>query len=326
MDKDFLLDRFSGCMLGLAIGDALGAPAEDMTAFQVMNKFHAPIDMFYPYQSFKPGKYTCETMTAMNIVDALINGQGKFDEATVTAAREKISARCLYDLTMGARTLFSKVVPVGLLCAAHGFEGQEMVNMCKFLAIPEMKKRDILATFIFSYVVKEIIRNSENLTKPYELYDSDRSLLSRAIEFCHGSEAKFEKEAGETSLSEYLGFVRKKLMVNWDLLKFSGMIGSSTGMAEALSIALFAYLQAPDDFSTICKTVSLGGPASLHGAMIGALVGATIGGALVPSDMKDLVEKGVTIESRAILFATTCLPAEEQAPIEEELKTDGDSA
>lgn len=194
--------------------------------------------------------------------------------------------------------------------------------MCKFLAIPEMKKRDVLATFLFCYTIKEIVRNSENLTKPYELYDSDRSLISRMIEFCHGSEAKFEKEIGETPLSEYLGFVRKKLMANWELMRFSGLIGSGTGMAESLAIALFAYLQAPDDFSTICKTVSLGGPASLRGAMIGALIGATIGGTLLPADMKDQVEKGVTIESRAILFATTCLPPEEQTIEQEEPKTD----
>lgn len=263
----------------------------------------------------------------MNVVDAFINGQGKFDEILITAAREKIAARCLYDLTMGSRTLFSKIVPVGMLCAAYGFEGQEMVNMCKFLAIPEMKKRDVLATFLFCYAIKEIIRNSENLTKPYELYDSDRSLISRMIEFCHGSEAKFEKEIGETALSEYLGFVRKKLMGNWDIIRFNGLIGSSTGVAESLAIVLFAYLQAPDDFSTICKMVSLGGPASLRGAMIGALIGATIGGSLLPVDMKDQVEKGVNIESRAILFATTCLPQEAQAiEQEEEVKTDVDNS
>lgn len=310
-------------MLGLAIGDALGAPAEDMTAFQVMSRFHAPIDMFYPYQSFKAGKYTCETMTAMNIVDALVKGRGKFDEAIVTAARQTIAARCLYDNTMGARTLFAKVVPIGLLCAAHGFEGQEMVNMCKFLAIPEMKKRDVLATFLYAYVIKELLRNADELTKPYELYDSDKSLLSRLIEFCYASEAKFEKEINEVSLSEYLGFVRKKLMANWDLERFNGIIGMGTGMAEALSFALFAYFQAPDDFSTICRTVTLGGPASLRGTMVGALVGATIGGSLISADMKDQVEKGVTIESRAILFGTSCLPEETQV-IEEET-TNADS-
>ena len=154
MNKEFIVDRFAGCLLGLAVGDALGAPVDGMTYFQVMNTYHTPIDMFYPYGTFPAGKYTCETLSCMNIVAAISDAGGKLDETIAKAAHERIATRCLYDPSMGAKTLLAKVVPIGLMTAAYGLEDQELVSNCKSVALPGMKKRDVLATFLFAYAIR----------------------------------------------------------------------------------------------------------------------------------------------------------------------------
>lgn len=321
MDNDFVHDKFSGCLLGLAIGDALGAPADGLTFLQVISKFHAPIAMFYPYPASKAGQYTRETAIAMNLAMNAFK-EGKYQESFVTESTSYNDAKLGYEPSMGGRTAFSNVVPLGLASAALGSSLNEVAAACKTMSFPRMRKTDTLATFLFAITIMEVIRNAEELKKPYELYDADKSLLARLIDICFACEQMLPAdslEPGEIALSEYLGYVRKKLMsMNFNLLSMNGALGVGTGFSESLSFALYAYLSAPDDFSTIPNAVSYGGPASLRGAMVGALVGATMGDSLLPSDMKDQVDKGPTIQSKAIAFAKSCLPAEIEAeePIE----------
>jgi ADP-ribosylglycohydrolase len=136
------------------------------------------------------------------------------------------------------------------------------------------------------------------------------------------TEAKFGEEGVENRLSERLDFVRRQLMKNSDLPRFLGLNGVCNDIQSVLAVAIFAYMSAPDDFGTICRLVSMGGPASTHGALIGALIGATIGSSLMPSEMKDNVQNGVRLEGLAIELLNKTLKEDQPAKIED--KIDGD--
>ena len=66
-------NRVTGCMLGLAIGDAMGAPVEFM-----------PRDTFEPVSGFRgggkfnvlPGEYTDDTAIALCLAQSLIDCKG----------------------------------------------------------------------------------------------------------------------------------------------------------------------------------------------------------------------------------------------------------
>ncbi|MDP9343294.1 MAG: ADP-ribosylglycohydrolase family protein [Actinomycetota bacterium] len=76
-----LADRVAGCVLGLALGDALGAPFEFRRADDVPD----PLPAFeLPWKGFPPGTTTDDTAMARNLVRSLVERRG-FDPADVAA-------------------------------------------------------------------------------------------------------------------------------------------------------------------------------------------------------------------------------------------------
>ncbi len=75
-----LLNRSRGCFLGLAIGDALGAPLEGLSPQQIRTQYHV-VDDFVdgvrawkkkPYRWRMPGLYTDDTQQALVLTDVLL--------------------------------------------------------------------------------------------------------------------------------------------------------------------------------------------------------------------------------------------------------------
>src|SRR5438105_8185337 len=78
---DAIRDRGSGCLLGLALGDALGAPFEFMRSAAVPR----PISAFeLPWQGLPPGTTTDDTAMARNLVASLV-AAGGFDADDLVA-------------------------------------------------------------------------------------------------------------------------------------------------------------------------------------------------------------------------------------------------
>jgi ADP-ribosyl-[dinitrogen reductase] hydrolase len=73
-------DRAVGCVLGLALGDALGAPFE----FRRASEIPAPLPAFeLPWMSRPPGTTTDDTAMARNLVRSLVATGGALDTADV---------------------------------------------------------------------------------------------------------------------------------------------------------------------------------------------------------------------------------------------------
>src|SRR5204863_4657044 len=71
----------AGCLLGLALGDALGAPFEFVRSVGIPR----PIPAFErPWQGLPPGTTTDDTAMARNLATSLVEGGG-FDAADLVA-------------------------------------------------------------------------------------------------------------------------------------------------------------------------------------------------------------------------------------------------
>ena len=82
-----LLHRYQGCIVGLAVGDALGHPAEFKSPAQIRTKYGpAGITDFEPAGSHPPGTYTDDTQMSLAVARALI---GADDSASLYAAMGK---------------------------------------------------------------------------------------------------------------------------------------------------------------------------------------------------------------------------------------------
>ncbi|MDR3633636.1 MAG: ADP-ribosylglycohydrolase family protein [Isosphaeraceae bacterium] len=74
------LDRFRGCLLGLAVGDALGAPLEGLSAQQIRAHYGLVVDYVdgarawkkKPYRWRMPGLYSDDTQQALALCDTLL--------------------------------------------------------------------------------------------------------------------------------------------------------------------------------------------------------------------------------------------------------------
>jgi ADP-ribosyl-[dinitrogen reductase] hydrolase len=76
-----LADRVAGCVLGLAVGDALGAPFDFRRGAEIPD----PVPAFeLPWRGFPPGTTTDDTAMARNLVRSLVARDG-FDAGDVAA-------------------------------------------------------------------------------------------------------------------------------------------------------------------------------------------------------------------------------------------------
>ena len=86
------IDRVRGCLLGLAIGDALGAPLEGLGAQQIRAHYQLVTDYVdgarawknKPYRWRLPGLYSDDTQQALALCDALL-ADGRVDPARLAA-------------------------------------------------------------------------------------------------------------------------------------------------------------------------------------------------------------------------------------------------
>jgi ADP-ribosylglycohydrolase len=73
----FSLDHFQGCLLGGAIGDALGAPIEFLTRQQIMDRY-GPNGVM-EYDEFRDGKgyITDDTQMTLFTAEGLLSAQAR---------------------------------------------------------------------------------------------------------------------------------------------------------------------------------------------------------------------------------------------------------
>jgi ADP-ribosyl-[dinitrogen reductase] hydrolase len=64
-------DRFLGCLLGCAVGDALGAPYEGLWPRSIPDKATL-LAGFAEFEGYPPGQYTDDTLLSVATVQAIL--------------------------------------------------------------------------------------------------------------------------------------------------------------------------------------------------------------------------------------------------------------
>ncbi|MFW9851176.1 MAG: ADP-ribosylglycohydrolase family protein [Candidatus Thorarchaeota archaeon] len=69
-------ERYEGCMLGLAIGDAIGAATEFLTYDEIRRRFPPNgVDHFQSFRGMRPGSYTDDTEMSIAVAKGLLNAK-----------------------------------------------------------------------------------------------------------------------------------------------------------------------------------------------------------------------------------------------------------
>jgi len=98
-------DRVAGCLVGLAVGDALGAPLEFVARQQVRNRFPQGLRDMIASRVWNRGEYTDDTQMALLIAESLLQNKGF--EASDLAGRFQAWAATAKDVGMQTQAVVS---------------------------------------------------------------------------------------------------------------------------------------------------------------------------------------------------------------------------
>lgn len=306
------LSRVEGCLIGLAVGDALGAPVEFMSAAKIQKEFGpGGIDDFFAWEGFPPGSITDDTQmslaTAWGLLDALtrFREQGRYDPVAAVHGRylEWLATQkdpfqqrapgdtCLSALRSGrVGTVESpinrskgcggvmRVAPVGLVAD----ENAAFDLGCRMAAVTHGHPGGYLPGGALALIIHRLFHGAQlgealdaalETLSEYKGHDSTSKLLSRA-----GKLAGSPRRPAEAI--PLLG---------------EGWVGD-----EALAIAMYCALKFPGDFARAARAgANHGGDSDSTASICGAVLGVHLGRELIPAQWAGGVEGVQGLEALA---------------------------
>jgi ADP-ribosylglycohydrolase len=331
-------DRIRGCLLGGAVGDALGAPIE-FDSLAAIRAAHGPDGVTHFVGTHWPRTVTDDTQMTLFTAEGLLRAgrdahlaeavdaiADAYDRWLLTQG-ERGSARpsgwlvtnsvlhawrapgltCLGALESGRRGspdaplndskgcgAVMRVAPIGLV------SGQPFELAAAAGALTHGHPRGYLSAAVLAHVVASVMRGVDLR----DAVGSARHELTRwdaHQETAAAVDAALAKADGRTPTAERVESLGK------------GWVGE-----EALSIALYCALVAPDVRTGLLLAVNHGGDSDSTGAIAGNLLGAVHGYDALPRDLVDAVEARDLIETvaddLASVFLTGQLPDRTRYP------------
>ncbi len=283
-------DRFAGCLLGLAVGDALGAPYEGLTHADIFFQFGTP-DKLVKNPSGDTLFYTDDTEMMIGVTEALVEC-GRIEEARLCrafadnyhpergygqGARHVIEAMATgKDYRALAASIFPggsfgngaamRVAPVGLLFADAP---DELWEQARLSALPtHTHPLGIEGAQLLAYAVALTLQTTTFDRKAFY-----RDLLARAT---------------TEEFQWHLGIAAK--LKSGDSL--SGL-GSTLHAHRSVVTAIACFAATPGDFEmATARAIGLGDDTDTVAAMAGALVGAFAGAGVIPAELLAKLEDG----------------------------------
>jgi len=276
-----LADRYSGCLLGLAVGDALGAPLSFMKSEQIHIKHGTVREMLGGgWLLLRPGQYTTGTALAMRVADSLIEKK-TLDEADVAARFADWYRTGPRDLAGALRT--------ALAILAEGADVSRAAEEALDLTGEESADNGTL-TRAAPLALRFHGRRGE-------LQDA----AAREARITHRDPRAAAGSAAFAVLLSFLldGVDRADAFDSaWDWLedhsreignllpdvpsKKESALDPSTFVIDTLETALWYFLTAPSFEEVLVRTANRGGDAATTTAVAGALAGAHFGVGAIP--------------------------------------------
>jgi ADP-ribosyl-[dinitrogen reductase] hydrolase len=288
-------DRFRGCLLGLACGDALGAPMEGLT-----RGLFSPVTGMVGGGVYRlsPGEWTDDTSMALCLAHSLLERDG-FD------AKDQLDKYAAWkdDGYMSSR---EKCFDIGITCAAAIERYQEMGdpfggpvdpmtagNGCIMRLAP-------VPMYYYPHVDRAIHFSGESSRTTHgarECVDACRlfgSMLYAALGGADREEILFQnifRNTPDGTLSRRIQFIAQGVYRH----KKESEIKGSGHVAESLEAAVWCFLHSDTFEEAVLKAVNLGGNADTTAAVCGQLVGACYGESSIPREWLGKLVRGAEI-------------------------------
>lgn len=280
-----------GCVLGTAVGDALGLPYEKLSRGRAA-KLLGPPDRYRLV--FRRGMISDDTEHTCMVAQSLIESGGDVDRfrrrfarrmrwwiASLPAGTGKATARAAIRLWLGISPERS-----GVSSAGNG---------------PAMRAAIFGAALDDPAVMMPLLQASSRLTHTDP--KAHHGAVAIALATSHARTAQSidahrwladvtDSIGDQDELTMLLGRVVQSTARNESTLDFANSIGLDQGVSgytyHTVPIAIHAWLSYPDDFrEAITIAIRCGGDADTTAAIVGGIVGARVGEAGIPAQWLD---------------------------------------
>lgn len=305
MEERSLRSRFRGCLIGAAVGDALGMPVEGMNYLQIQ-RVHGKVSEYLDGKLPK-GSYTDDTQLMIALGECLEANNGVDQD---DLARRFVE---IYDNFRGYGAVFRNFVQLMDLGWGWRKASREILNT--FSASwngSAMRVAPVAALYAGDPAqLERAARASGEVTHCGELAQDGCALQALAVALAIGVEdpQRFEPAAFVRRLREAAreDVLRRRLLKVEELLggapdvyQVIKALGNTVEVQNSVPTAIYCFLRSPGDFEeTVTFAVGLGGDADTVAAMAGAISGALNGEGAIPRRWIDGLEHGDRIAGLA---------------------------
>ncbi|MFN8592929.1 MAG: ADP-ribosylglycohydrolase family protein [Thermomicrobiales bacterium] len=291
-------NRFLGALLGMGIGDALGAPMRGLSRGEIASTYGV-VDRYHGVAipdaaEVNPGEFTDETEFALCIIESMTVNEGCFDPETA-------GVRMLHLAAGPSRNWMDDSTKAALDRAAETLE----------FTVP-MSDDDVATGSVASRGVPIGLIHSMGTFDPDRL----RQDVEAVVRLTHGSPAAFnaatavalgvrlaargeprETWAGETAaflgtgdLAIRLQEIDGSIRAGCSLTEILDASGTGSEAIQVVPAAFAAAMLEPEFARAVAAALAAGGATDTIGALTGALAGAANGASGIPQRLIDGLE------------------------------------
>jgi ADP-ribosylglycohydrolase len=299
-------DRFTGCLLGVAVGDALGQPIEAFPPERLRREF-GEIREFMAGDPRLPiplgaGQWTDDTQMTLDIARSIARcgrvdpediaqefirdhwGEGiRFSGFTVKYSLQRLKRGVpwqesgLDDPMTAGNGGAMRIAPVGLFDCLHRDCVAEDARLATI--ITHRHPEAVAGALAVAYMVA---RAAAGTLDP-------AIILADTIGF-----------VGESGVADNLSRAQELLGKGVETAGALHVLGTTGYVVHTVAAAAYCFLRTPNDFErTVIDAVMGGNDADTTAAVAGAISGAYNGDAAIPARWRETVERGAEIQSLA---------------------------
>jgi len=298
--KEKLKLKFLGCLVGTAIGDALGARREG-------RGLSRSEDIFPLVEKLEQLIYTDDTHMTIGVAESLMKSKGFDGDHMTQIFTKNYEAEPWRGYGPGPPIIFGMIRSGESWCNAANrlYRGGSFGNGSAMRVAP--------VGLLYSRkleTLREIAYQSSSITHSHELGKEGAALQACAVALALNtpSDEDIDREA---FLSRLQNFSRnqlykektariRELLVEQDKAKVVAVLGNGIEAPRSVPTAIYCFLRQAQSYKdTVTYAVSLGGDTDTIAAMAGAISGAYLGIEAIPSEWRAKLENREYIETLA---------------------------
>ena len=305
MHKRKLRLKFLGCLVGTAIGDALGARREG----RGMSRSEDVVSLAEKLEQLI---YTDDTHMTIGIAESLIESKGFNGEHMAQTFIKNYEAEPWRGYGPGPPRIFGMIKSGEAWYSAANrlYRGGSFGNGSAMRVAP--------IGLLYSRSLeklREIAYQSSSITHSHELGKEGAALQACAVALALNtpSDEDIDREAFLSRLQNFIqnrlykGKVAqiRKLLGEQDKAKVVAVLGNGIEAPRSVPTAIYCFLRQPQSYKdTVIYAISLGGDTDTIAAMAGAISGAYLGIEAIPSEWRAKLENREYVETLAENLAT----------------------